>query len=292
MDTSTEAAARSELRAHVHDMWAAVADGWREHAEYADTRGSALSEHMLDLVAVDAGSRVLELACGPGGLGLAAAERVGPTGLVVVSDVVPEMTAIAAGRACERGLTNVQAVVRDLEDIEEPDASYDVVVCREGLMFATDPGRAACEITRVLRPAGRLALAVWGPRARNPWLGLVFDAVSEQLGMPVPPPGIPGPFALADAATLTRLLRDAGLVDVAVAEFPVPLRAATFDEWWSRTRALAGPLATIVAALPEPARRELADRLELSVAPYRTAEGLTLPGVSLVASARRAGSDI
>src|ERR671936_1371604 len=59
-------------------------------------------------------------------------------------------------------------------------------------MFALDPARAVAEIRRILRPGGRLALAVWGPRARNPWLGVVFDAVSAQLGAPVPPPGIPG----------------------------------------------------------------------------------------------------
>ena len=48
------------------------------------------------------------------------------------------------------------------------------------------------EIRRVLRPGGRVALAVWGPRDRNPWLGVVFDAVSAQIGAPVPPPGVPG----------------------------------------------------------------------------------------------------
>ncbi len=73
-------------------------------------------------------------------------------------------------------------------------------------MFVPDPARAAGEIRRVLRPGGRVAVAVWGPRERNPWLGLVFDAVSAQTGPPVPPPGIPGPFSLDDAADARRLL--------------------------------------------------------------------------------------
>ena len=66
-------------------------------------------------------------------------------------------------------------------------------------MFATDPARAAGEIRRVLRPGGRAAVAVRGPRERNPWLAVVFDAVSAQVGAPVPPPGVPGPFSLGDA---------------------------------------------------------------------------------------------
>src|SRR3982074_487571 len=75
-------------RAHVHGMWAAVAGSWAEHAEYADARGAAAAEKMLDLTTPQPGERVLELACGPGGLGLAAAKRVAPDGEVVLSDVV------------------------------------------------------------------------------------------------------------------------------------------------------------------------------------------------------------
>ena len=78
-------------------MWASVAPSWGEHAEYADTRGAAVTAGMLELSAPRPGERVLELACGAGGVGIAAAELVGPAGEVVLSDVAPEMTAIAGG---------------------------------------------------------------------------------------------------------------------------------------------------------------------------------------------------
>jgi enediyne biosynthesis protein CalE5 len=277
------------LRARLAGMWAAVAGGWAEHAGYADARGAQAGERMLELAGVRGGDRVLELACGPGGLGHAAAERVGPDGEVVLSDVVAEMAAIAAGRAGERGLTNVSARVLDLERIDEPDGSYDVVLCREGLMFALEPGRAIGEIRRVLRPGGQVAVAVWGPRERNPWLGLVMDAVSAQTGAPVPPPGIPGPFALGDADELRRLLGDAGLADVQVGELPVPMRAASFDEWWTRTSALAGPLSAILATMPEAGARALRERAREAARAYETASGgLDFPGVTLIATGRRA----
>ena len=269
-------------------MWSAVAASWAEHAEYADARGAVAAERMLELTRPQAGERVLELACGPAGLGLAAAELVGPAGEVVLSDVAAAMTAIAAARAADRGLGNVTSRVLDLDDIDEPDEAYDVVLCREGLMFATDPARAAREIARVLRPGGRVAVAVWGAREANPWLGIVFDAVGAQLGRPVPPPGVPGPFSLSGGAELGRLLADAGLADVEVAELAVPLRARTFDEWWTRTSALAGPLSKILAALPAPAAEAIADRLREAAARYETADGLEFPGVTLLASGRRA----
>ncbi len=275
-----------ELRRRVHRMWAAVAPSWGEHAAYVDARGAEVVARMFELAAPAPGERVLELACGPGGPGLAAAPLVLPGGEVVLSDVAEEMTAIAGARARALGLENVSTKVLDLEAIDQPDASYDVVLCREGLMFAVDPVRAAREIARVLRPGGRLAVAVWGPRARNPWLTLVFDAVSAQLGKPVPPPGVPQPFSLDDAGRLVDVLRQGGLREVVVGELSTPARAPSFDEWWTATRGLAGPLTALLDQMPDPALRALEERLREAVAPYVTPEGLEIPGLTLVASAR------
>jgi SAM-dependent methyltransferase len=282
MDTAT-----SVERRQLHGMWASVAPAWGEHAEYADARGAAMTARLLELAAPRPGERVLELACGAGGVGIAAAGLVGPAGEVVLSDVAAEMTAIAAARAAALGLANVRTLALDLDDLAQPDQAYDVVLCREGLMFALDPDHAVAGIRRVLRPGGRVAVAVWGPRDRNPWLAIVFDAVGAVLGAPVPPPGIPGPFALDDAGRLGRLLTGAGLADVAVEELAVPLHDDSFDAWLTRTTALAGPLARRLAMLDAPARRELRARLTEAVRPYRTPDGLAFPGVSLVASGRR-----
>jgi ubiquinone/menaquinone biosynthesis C-methylase UbiE len=283
MDVKT----KDELRVHIHNMWAGVAGRWADHADYIDERGSVVTERMLAGAVVRPGDRVLELACGPGGAGLAAAERVGPDGEVVVSDVVPEMTSVAAARARERGLHNVRTATLDLEEIDEPDGSYDVVICRDGLMFAVDVDRAASEIHRVLRPGGRVAVAVWGPQQQNPWLGLVFDAVSAVTGMPVPPPGVPGPFALGDEVRLRRSLVVAGFTDVTVEHVPTPLRSPSFEAWWARTAAVAGPLSAILAWLDTDATAAIEDRLRTAVAPYTTDRGLELPGVNLLALATR-----
>ena len=86
----------------------------------------------------------------------------------------------------------------DAEALGEPDGAFDVALSRMGLMLLPDPARAAAELARVLRAGGRAAVAVWGSRAANPWLGVLLDAVGAELGVEVPPPGVPGPFSLAD----------------------------------------------------------------------------------------------
>jgi ubiquinone/menaquinone biosynthesis C-methylase UbiE len=277
----------TDIRQHVHGMWASVADAWDTYAGLADEVHAEATTRMLEITAPRPGERVLELACGAGGAGLAAARLVEPGGDVVLSDVVPAMVAAAGRRAVERGLTNVQTKVIDLDQIGEPDAAYDVVLCREGLMFAFDPAAAAAQIARVLRPGGRVGIAVWGPRAANPWLSVVFDAASEVLGAPVPPPGLPGPFALADREHLAAILAGAGLAQVSVAEIIGTRRDTTFEQWWTRTTALAGPLAQRLAALPDAVKDGLKGKLREAVRPYRSADGLAFPSLNLLATASK-----
>ncbi len=281
------------VREQVHGMWASVAHGWREHADDIDARAAALAERMLDAARVGPGDRVLELASGPGGLGIAAARRVAPSGEVTISDVAEGMVATAAARAAAAGLTNVRVRRIDFEAIDERDGAVDVVLCREGLMFAIDPARACAEVARVLRPGGRVAAAVWGPRDRNPWLAAILDAVGEQLGETLPPPGVPGPFSLAGDGVLAGLLEGAGLRDVTVEEVPVPLRAPSPEAWWDRGVALGGPVARRLASLP-PGRVAAARAAALAaVAPYAAPDGgLAVPGAALLAHASRSSAPI
>jgi SAM-dependent methyltransferase len=281
---STATTSPDPLRAQLHQMWSGVAGAWAAHLAYVDARGQHVTDRMLELSRPRPGERVLELACGTGGPGLDAAPLVAPDGEVVISDFAAEMTAIAANRIADLGLRNASTRVLDLEHIDQPDDSYDVVLCREGLMLVPDPARAAREIRRILRPDGRVVISVWGPRERNPWLGVVFDAVTEQLGVPTPQPGIPHPFSLSDAGELGGLLTAAGLARVQVGELSTPYRAASVDEWWERTAALAGPLARKLAALPDDAARALRQRAAEAIGAYRTPTGLEIPGMCLVAS--------
>jgi SAM-dependent methyltransferase len=261
-----------EVRRHSAGMWDAVSGAWGAHADFIDLRAAPLTERMLELAALQPRDRVLELAAGAGGLGIAAAQRAGS---VVISDIAPGMIAAASERT--RGLGNVETRVLDLEAIDEPDGSFDVVLCRDGLMLVADPARAAGEIRRV---GARFVLAVWGAPQRNPWLSTIFRVVSQETGIQVPPPGMPSPFSLADPDRLRAVLGDG----VTVEEVSVPYRAGSFDEWFSRSSVLAGPLAKRLAALPAPVLEGIRAKVREAASEYITAEGIQFPGLALVAT--------
>ncbi len=129
----------------------------------------------------------------------------------------------------------------------------------------------------------------WDQRERNPWLGLVLDAVSDQFGAPFPPPNIRGPFSLDTVDELTGVLNAGGLRDVTVRAVLTPMRAASLDEWWERVPKLAGPLAMALAGMEPEVRKAIADRATQAGAKTATHEtdGIAFAGSVLVASGLR-----
>lgn len=266
------------------ELWNRAAPDWERQADFVDAHLAAATQVLLDAAQIAAGDAVIDVAAGPGGAGLAAARRVGASGSVTITDVAEAMVSAAARRAA--ALPNVTVLVCDQASIPVADAQVDAVISRHGLMFADDPVTAVAEAARVLRPGGRFATMTWGPRDDNPWLGIVLDAVGEQFGMPFPPPGIAGPFALDDGDALASVLRRGGLADVKVQTVATPMSVASLDEWWSRVPQLAGPLAAMLEAM-EPAVRDAIRDRALAGATRRRSADMTLGGTSLVAAGHR-----
>jgi len=268
------------------DMWNNVAPGWEANADFVDEHLAPATDALLDAAGIGEGDAVLELAAGPGGAGLRAAQRVGPSGSVVLSDDAPEMVAVAARRAL--GYPQVSTAVFDQSRILAEDAQFDAVISRHGLMFAEDPAGAVKEAARVLRSGGGLAVMTWGPRSMNPWLGLVLDAVGEQFGVPFPPPHVRGPFSLDDSALVSSVLEEGGLGDVHVEAVETPMHAASVQAWWERVPQLAGPLATALAAMEPDVREQIARRAQSAAAEVSREEGdqVVFPGSVLIGSGR------
>jgi ubiquinone/menaquinone biosynthesis C-methylase UbiE len=196
--------------------WDDAAPGWQEHYEVTERQWGFITQRLIELAGVKVGDRVLDLASGIGEPGLSAAHRVGPTGHVVVTDLSPAMLAIAMERASQMGLTNVEFDEMDAEAIDLPERSFDVVVCRFGLMFLADVLKGLKGIYKVLGPGGRLATATARAPQPNAMTEWVLGPLVKALGISPPPPlpGAPGIFALGDPARIERLLDDAGFTEI------------------------------------------------------------------------------
>ena len=190
----------NEYRTESLEGWEAAASGWARRQELMRDFAAPVSHWMLDAVQLQPGYRVLELAAGLGETGMLAAEMVEPGGEVIISDQAEAMLDGVRQRAGELGLSNIELKVLNAEWIDLPLASLDVVMCRWGYMLMADPAAALAETRRVLRPGGRLALAVWGSLELNPWAlaprqELIVRGLTPRPDPSATPP--PGPFAPA-----------------------------------------------------------------------------------------------
>lgn len=276
------------MRREQLEAWRAVATGWERHRALFWNATHPVSERLVDLLAPGPGETILDLAAGPGDTGFLAAPRLAPGGRLVTTDVAPEMLAAARRRAAELQLEGVEFRVEDAAALSFGDSSFDGIVCRWGLMLVPDVAAAASEIARVLRPGGRIALAVWTAPDRNDWMTAPGRSALELGLVERPDPNAPGPFRLAADGAVEGALEPAGLVIEAVEDVPLVWRAGSLDEWWDVSSDTSRMLANVLARVGPDEARALRDGAERRLARWVHADGsVAVPGVARVALARR-----
>ncbi|HET7368569.1 MAG TPA: methyltransferase domain-containing protein [Gaiella sp.] len=273
------------------DAWRAVAAGWERQRPLFLESTRLVSERLVELLDPRPGETILELAAGPGDTGLLAAGALAPGGHLVSTDVAPEMVEAARRRAAELGLGElVSFAVEDMESLSFADASFDGALCRWGLMLVPDMQAAATEIARVLRPEGRIALAVWADPDDNDWMTAAGRSAVDLGLVERPDPDAPGPFRLAREGALESLLTEAGLAVERVEEVAVTWRAASLDAWWEIARDTSRSLAVILESTTAEDAEAIRAGAERRLERYVEADGsLTVPGRTYVALARRPG---
>jgi ubiquinone/menaquinone biosynthesis C-methylase UbiE len=269
--------------------WEEAASGWVRRQELMRELGAPVSHWMIDAICPQPGQRVLELAAGLGETGMLTAELVAPMGGVIVSDQADAMLAGARARAVGLGLSNVEFQVLNAEWIDLPLASVDAVLCRWGYMLMADPAAALTETRRVLRPGGRVALAVWDAVEHNPWALLPAQELIQRGLAPRPDERAqprPGPFALGSARQVSELLEQAGFAETDVETIELGRRHVSFEDLWDATLDLSRDFHDAVLSRPPSEIDEIRASLAERFAPYTSAEGtLEIPGRTLVASA-------
>jgi SAM-dependent methyltransferase len=198
------------------------------------------------------GQRVLDACCGTGASALPAAHAVGSEGSVLGLDLAEPALARARAKAADQGLTNVDFRVQDVERTGLESGSYDAVVCVFGVFFVPDMVAATAELWRLVRPGGRLAITVWGPRWMQPGTDILWAAVGTER------PDLVGGFhpwtRITEPAQLAQLFADAGAAPPLIDEEPGTHPIAEPEDWWTIVCGT-GYRATVERLGPEAAAR-------------------------------------
>ena len=228
---------------------------------------------MLAKAELEPGLQVFEAAAGSGLVTFRAAAAVAPGGFVTATDISNEMTGLASEKAAELGIENVSFARMDVEAIAYEADRFDRALCALGLMYVPDPVNALRELHRVLRPGGRVSVAVWGDRRNCGWAE-IFPIVDAQVKSEV----CPLFFGLGMQGALIRDVAAAGFV--AVREFRIS-SALEYDDEETLLEAMidGGAVALAAKRFSEDVRRQVDKEFVASVAGHRTAGGgYSIPG--------------
>lgn len=248
MTTTVDA---GEFRVGQRVQWNTAASGWKKWSPLIDKGAAPVSERLVELARVAPGHRVLDVAAGYGEPALTAAERVGPDGEVVATDIAAEMLEFGRERAAAAGLENVRFIETDAASLDFPDASFDAALSRWGIIFEPEPEATAARIRRFLKPGARMAIASWGPIERVPMFALTIGTLMQRLQFPPPPPGTPGPLARPTREAIAALLERGGFSNVEVEEIDVVFDYSSPEEFVTCLREIAPPITALLAQYPD-----------------------------------------
>jgi SAM-dependent methyltransferase len=265
--------------------WSESAPYWAKHRGFVEVILGPVTPALVEEARIAPGHSVLDVAGGTGEPSLTIARLVGPSGRVTCTDAAEAMVAAAEAEGRRQGLENVTFGNAGADALPFDDDQFDAVVCRFGVMFFPEPAAGATEMLRVVRPRGRVALAVWRARELNPLGQVVGDAIARFVELPA---SSTDAFRFAEAGALSSVLAGSGGEDVLERVVDFRQRAPLgFDEFWATRVEMSEVMRTALAALTADEALRVADAVRGATAEYFPGGSMDFPASALVVSARK-----
>jgi SAM-dependent methyltransferase len=257
--------------------------GWEKAATEYDRRFGELTMQsigpLLDAAGAAPGLRLLDVACGPGYVAVAAA-RKGSSVLGV--DFAAPMVAIASSANPE-----LEFREGDAEKLDLPDCSFDAVVMNFGMLHLERPESAIAEAFRVLRPGGRYAFTVWDVPSRAVAFGIILESVKAHGNMDVPLPDGPPFFRFSDPAEAKATLTSYGFINVQSIQVPQVWKIESGEALLTTFRTAAVRTAALLNAQTSAALKKIQGEISSRLESCRAGESFALPMPAILTSALR-----
>jgi SAM-dependent methyltransferase len=247
--------------------------------------GRDVTEAIVGYARPTAGMNILDLASGTGEPAITIASRIGPTGHVTALDLSPELLEITEQRAKERGLTNITTKQADAHQLPFPDASFDLVTSRFGVMFFDN--RALQEARRVLKLNARACFMAWGPW-EQPFWSTMMGVAHKYAGGTLVPPG-QDPCRFGRPGSLSEELRKAGFQNVEEETMSLPWSwNGPAEEIWEQAQSCSTPFLPMLKRVPPDKWDEMNREVIASVNKYADGGSIKFGAVVVLASGEKA----
>ena len=187
---------------------------WLANLSLFEEMIAPIGEALLTQADYQSGETVIDVGCGGGATTMAIAKAVAPGGKVLGADISPDLTNAARKRAAEASLPNIEFLCTDAAQMKLEGEAFDRLFSRFGSMFFADPVAAFTNMHKLVRPAGRIDIAVWGPPRENLWMMEIMAVVRNHIEVPKAIPRAPGPFAYEDLDYLKEILTGGGFKNI------------------------------------------------------------------------------
>ena len=254
--------------------------GWGRAADhYGDAFGSLTSQtipSLLSAAGVGKGSRLLDVATGPGYVAAAAAELgASATGV----DFSSEMVALA-----RRRYPAIDFREGDAEALAFERASFDAVTINFGVLHLERPDQALAEARRVLKPGGRCAFTVWAAPDISIGFGIVLKAIETHGRTDVSLPAGPPFFRFSDAAESMRTMSAVGFIHPLVQRVPLMWRLKSAEALYDAFLQGAVRTAALLRAQAPEATARIRRRIIEDAEAYRNGDTIILPMAAVLTS--------
>ncbi len=268
-----------EIRDGQRAAWARLSAPWEKWDSLIMGQLGPVGAAMIDRLDIADDQQHLDIASGTGEPGLTIA-RLAPIGRVVLTDLVPEMLAVAARRADALGITNIETKVCSADDLPFDDARFGSISVRFGYMFFSDAATATAEFARVMAPSGRLCSSVWVEPERNPWTTITMQAIRTEVEVPPPDPAGPHMFRCAAPGQISALYEAAGLRDIEEWDVEVELVTRSPEQYWKMMSEHVSIAAAALQKVDEPARARIGAHAIAAVSEFEKDGVVRVPGLA------------